>query len=73
MWIAHWGLHRDPFGDPMVLTCLCPVTGGCGAAAPHDRVGGWLAVLSAAAGMGKTRVLGQAVARHGIRCAGSPW
>ena len=69
-WNVHWGLNRDPFldrGGPYV-----PLPGHEEAVARlvHTiEAGHRLAVLSAPAGMGKTRVLGRALAeaRHPCR------
>src|SRR5271157_6094613 len=68
-WIVHWGLNRDPFverGGPYV-----PVPGHEEAVARlvHTiEAGHRLAVLSAPAGMGKTLVLGRALAEARDPC-----
>jgi MSHA biogenesis protein MshM len=68
-WIVHWGLNRDPFverGGPYVSV---PGHEEAVARLVHTiEAGHRLAVLSAPAGMGKTLVLGRALAEARDRC-----
>ena len=64
MWLRHWKLDRDPFarvGSPFVAT---PGHGEAVARIAHAIESGWRsAALHAPAGLGKTRVLAEALGR----------
>jgi type II secretory pathway predicted ATPase ExeA len=62
VWIAHWGLNRDPFLDPGNLYISLSGHEEAVARLVHTiEAGQRLAVMSASAGMGKTRVLSHAL------------
>ena len=62
LWIAQWGLSRDPFADTSGTYVPLPGHEEAVARLLHTiESGGRLAVLSAPPGLGKTRVLGQAL------------
>jgi type II secretory pathway predicted ATPase ExeA len=62
VWIAHWGLNRDPFLDRSNLYVPLPGHEEAVARLVHTiEASQRLAVMSAPAGMGKTRVLSQAL------------
>jgi type II secretory pathway predicted ATPase ExeA len=63
MWLAYWGLNRDPFGDGDPLYVALPGHEEAVARLHHLVVSGqrW-GILSGRPGMGKTRVLRRALA-----------
>jgi MSHA biogenesis protein MshM len=70
LWIAQWGLSRDPFADTSGTYVPLPGHEEAVARLLHTiESSGRLAVLSAPPGLGKTRVLGQALelARSPVR------